>query len=312
MDNIEVNTDTPSVETIEAESTDIGQQANEVESVAVEAPVVEEFTPSYKYKAYGKEFEMDEWARPLLNKDTQPHLTKLFEKAGGFEPLKERYESTTQELGTFRQAYSELDGARNKIVDSIEKGDLKTVFSMLGVNNDQIKDFVKQQLLYEGMSPEEKRAIDERNQLTQAQQLYQEQLRHQQSYTESLIMEKHEMEIKYAFDNPRFAPLIESYNQRTGDNNAFRAVVDRIGAYEFNVNGRNISVMDAMDQAVKMLGLDTHQMQSSSPMISNQMNHSKPQPKPIVVPNGASSSSPVKKRAMSIEDLEKEYKQLTN
>jgi hypothetical protein len=309
MDIETVNTETPAVET----TTEAEVVNTQVTPEASAETVVEEFTPNYKYKAYGKEYEVEDWAKPLLNKDTQPHLIKLFEKAGGFEPLKSSYESTKQELGTYRTAYSELDAARNQIVTSMERGDLGSVFKILGLDNNQIREFVKQQLIYEGLPPEQKREIDERNQLTQSQHLYQEQLRQQQEYTQSLVMEKHEMEIKFAFENPKYAPLIASYNQKAGDPNAFRAVMDRIGAYEFNINNRNISVVEAIEQAAKMLGLENQPaMPTGQAPVGNQTQSRTPSPKPIIVPNGASSETPMKKRPMSIADLEKEYQQLAN
>ena len=314
---MDIETETPSVETESTETTVDSTPAIETAPVdQVVAPVVEEFTPNYKYKAYGKEFEIDEWARPLLNKDTQPHLVKLFEKAGGFEPLKERYESTTQELGTYKTAYTELDGVRNAILENVNKGDLGNVFKIMGVKDEQVMDYVRSRLEYQNMPPEQRRQIDERNQLTQRESLYQQQLQEQQQYTQNLIMEKHELELQTNFSSPKYAPLISSYNQRAGNENAFRAAVEKVGAYELHVNNKNISVAEAIEGAIQMLGLqhDAGQApvqipQDQAPQVANGNN--RPAPKPIVVANG-SSSTPVKKRPMSINDLKKEYSQLND
>lgn len=309
--DIDTNTDTPSVDaTLNLDtSTPAIDSVLPVENV----PVIEEFTPSYKYKAYGKELEMDDWAKPLLNKDNQPHLTKLFEKAGGFEPLKESYKYVEQELGSYKNAYSELDTVRNNIVGAIEKGDLATAFKALGLTSEQIRNHVRKELEYEGMPHEQKLAIDRQRQLEHSQQMYQQQLESQQSFAQDLVMQKHELEMTMLFNNPKYAPLIESYNQRAGNESAFRAAVDKIGAYEHAVNGRNIPVSDAIEQAVHMLGLNAQPVIGNNVIPMNQPNTqtNKPQPRPIVVPNG-SSASPVRKRAMSVADLEKEYSQLTN
>jgi hypothetical protein len=313
---MDINTDTPAVETSTNESaieTSVSSQVNTDQSLA--QPVVEEFSPNYKYKAYGKEFEMDEWARPLLNKDTQPHLTKLFEKAGGFEPLKERYSQVEQEVGKYKTAYSALDGARNQIVQDIQKGNLGNVFKTLGLNDQQIREFVKQQLTYESLPDHERRRIDNENHIRQQAELYQQQLQQQQEYSQSLAMQKHELELQTTFANPKFANLISSYNQRMGNEEAFRDAVDKVGNYEWTINGRSITPAEAVEGAIRMLGLQAESlnpgMGNGAPVGGQGLPQSKPQPKPIIVPNG-SSGSPVKKRPMSIADLENEYKQLTN
>lgn len=302
---MEINTETPSVTSDSEASTE-----QVIASQPIEQQVVEEqFTPNYKYKAYGKEYEMDEWARPLLSKDTQPHLTKLFEKAGGFEPLKERFTNLEQEHVTYKSAYSELDGVRNNILSAIQKGDLAGTFKILGLTNDQVKGYVRQQLQYEGLAPEQKASIDRQNQLIEQQERYERQIQEQQEVAQDLVMQKHELEIAHVFSNPRYSSLIESYNQRSGNDQAFRSVVDKIGAYEFTVNGRNIPVAEAAQQAIQILGLansgETLAASNQAPIT----NHSQPRqtPRPIVVPNG-SSAAPVKKQVSTWDDLMKARK----
>lgn len=308
---MDINTETPSVDTANVETEASGTQATETIATASAAnvPVVEEvFSPNYKYKAYGKEYEMDEWARPLLNKDTQPHLTKLFEKAGGFEPLKERFQATEQELGNYRTAYTELDGIRNQMLDLAAKKDVGGLAKILGLNTEDIKQFVRQQLEYEGMSPEQKRAIDEQHQLKHQAAFYQKQVQEQQRMAQELMLQKHEIEIMHTFGSPKYASLISTYNQRAGNDEAFRSVVDKIGAYEFTVNGRHMPVHEAVEQAIQLLGLNAVEVsngpQAANPHAPAHAAVNKPQPKPIVVPNGT-SAAPVKPAVRTWEDLKR-------
>jgi hypothetical protein len=307
---MDINTETPSVDTTTSAPEAMSTQANAPVTENVQA-VEEVFTPNYKYKAYGKEFEMDEWARPLLSKDTQPHLTKLFEKAGGFEPLKERYQTLEQEFGNYKNAYTELDQVRNHILSSVQKGDLGSVFQSMGINNEQIKNYVRKQLEYEGLPPEQKQAIDRQHQLEHQQHLFQRQLQEQQHVTQELMMQKHEIEIVHTFSSPKYAGLIENYNQRAGNDQAFRSVVDKIGAYEFTVNGRHMPVAEAVDQAIQLLGLNATEVPQGPQAYSQHTNghtHSnRPQPKPIIVPSG-SSAAPVKKAVSTWEDLKRAQK----
>lgn len=311
---MDFNTETPTVETSTNEpaiDSSVSPQVTPDQSLA--QPVVEEFVPNYKYKAYGKEFEVDEWARPLLNKDTQPHLIKLFEKAGGFEPLKERYSQVEQQFGTYKTAYSQLDGARNQIVQDIQKGNFANVFKTLGVSNEQVREYVKQQLTYESLPDHERRRIDNENHVRQQNELYQRQLEEQQQYSQSLAMQKHELELQTTFVNPKFSNLIASYNQRMGNENAFRDAVDKVGNYEWTINQKSISPAEAVEGAIRMLGLQaeqSHPGMGGMNQMGGQPPQAKPQPRPIVVPNG-SSGSPVKKRPMSIADLQQEYQQLS-
>ena len=305
---MDINTETPSVETTTSAEPSVSTPAIETAPVDNVQAVEEVFSPNYKYKAYGKEFEMDEWARPLLNKDTQPHLTKLFEKAGGFEPLKERYQTLEQDFGTFRNAYTELDQVRNEILANIQKGDLGNVFKSIGINNDQIKNYVRKQLEYEGLPQEQRQAVDRQHQLEHQQGLFQRQLQEQQLVAQELMMQKHELEVMHTLSSPKYTNLIETYNQRAGNDQAFRSVVDKIGAYEFTVNGRHMPVNEAVEQAINLLGLNAVEVsngpQAANPHAPANAIANKPQPKPIIVPSG-SSAAPVKKAVSTWEDLKR-------
>lgn len=305
---------TPETSVDTTTTTELSPQVNDA------VPVEMEFTPNYKYKAYGKEYEVDEWARPLINKDNQEHLTKLYEKSGGFDHLKTNFKELEQRYTQTDTTYKQLDNVRQAILTNIDRGDLGKAFNLIGLNDDQIMNYVKQKLEYSQLPADQRAMVDHYRQTVDSKYQMETELGRTRREAEELSVQRHEFELDKTFSNPKYSPLIADYNTRVGDENAFRGVIQQIGASEFYSTGRHMPVEEATERALKMLALNPIQaMQMSQdanmgnpPMNANPagiQTQARPIPKPIMRVGKGSSVAPIAQQPQSISDLKNIYQQ---
>lgn len=284
--------------------------------------VEDEWKPDFKYKAYGEEKEMDEWVRAHVNKENYEQFTKLFSRAGGFDIAKEKLEaerSRVQEFeerfGTINEEFGEIQVQRDRLVKSIETGNMREMYNILGVNEDAILSYAEE-LVAAKMGDQTQQQMFEQKYEQKTQQLESEFEKQKfESERQKFMQEQHEWEMQNTFSRPDVSPVIEEYNSRANDPNAFKNVVQQIGLNEYYTSGKNISVMEAVERAKQMLGLTGQTPQKQQPENPQPEDNVQPikKEKPKAIPNfgGSGSTTPVKKRPMRISDLENEYKQIS-
>src|SRR3990167_6670137 len=79
--------------TPEAATQEASAEPTENEQIAdgeTEAAADTKYEPNVKYTAWGEEKEMDEWARPLLNKDNEENFRKLFAGQAATERMRSK------------------------------------------------------------------------------------------------------------------------------------------------------------------------------------------------------------------------------
>lgn len=306
------STDDTSGTTVATEN--VTPQANDIE--AASAP---EFTPNYKYKAYGKELEVEEWAKPLISKDTQEHFIKLHERAGGFDHLKNNFKELEQKHSVIENNFNQLNQVRHAIVSNISKGNLDQAFQLMDLKDEQIFNYVKQKLEYQQLPPDQKQIVDAYRANLERTEQSQNLALQQKAFAEDIMMQKHELEVMTTFNNPKYASTITDYNTRAGDENAFKNVMTSIGANEFYKTGRHMPVAEATEAAIKMLMLNPVQAQA----IQDQANHGsqipgnapstsqsvKATPQPIMRVGKSGGQAPIQQRPKSIDDIKKLYQQ---
>ena len=278
----------------------------------------EEWTPEYKYKVYGEEKEMDEWLKPLVNKDNYEQMTKLLSQAGAFPTLKEKVEAERSRVQQFETQFSsindqfgEISQQRDRLVKSIETGNLREMYKILDVDEEKILSYAEE-LVAAKMGDQTQRQMFEQKYGQMTKELESEFEKQKfESERQNFMQKQHEWEMENTFSRPDVQPLIEEYNQRVNDPNAFKNVVHQIGANEYYSSGKNISVAEAVERAKQMLGLTgTVSNNQIQPEVQAQPIKKE---KPPTIPNfgGSGATTPVKKRPMRIADLEKEYNQLS-
>ena len=327
---MEIDNQTTEIDTTIEPTIDETPSANDVQNPVEDAQNLaasEEFTPNYAYKAYGKEHEIEEWARPLINADNNDHFTKLYARAGGFDQAKEKLEAERLRNNGFEESFtnmnsqfSEITQQRDRLVKSVETGNLKETFNILGVNEDNLLDYAEQLARIKSGDRSYAEQFNQKyNNLTESMNSDFERQRFEQE-RETFQREQHDFEMQQTFQRPDVAPMIEEYNTRMNNPQAFNDVVQRIGYTESQLVGKDISVMEAVEKAKVMLGLGMQQQAPQMPE-TPQVPQAQMNPAPVLnketptpVPNfgGSGNLTPVKKRPMSIADLQKEYSQLTS
>lgn len=263
------------------------------------------FTPNYKYKAYGKEFEMDEWARPLVNESNHAELTKLFERAGGFDQLKEHSKKIEQEYNSTRANYQQLASVKNTLLQNLDRGDLDSVFNYLGLKEDAIFDYARTKLEYQALPPEQRQAHDHYHQLNRQVIESQNQVQQNRLALEEITRQKHELETMQVYSNPKYSSVINSFNGSRGNEKAFDEVVRMIGSNEFYATGRNLPVAEVVERAINFLGLSNQEQANyvNSQQAPGNNIPNKPAPKPITMIGKGGSQVPVKKNIATMADL---------
>ncbi len=279
-------------------------------------PIVEEWKPDFNYKAYGEERVMDEWAHGLVTKDNHEQMRSLFEKSGGFDVIKEKYDKTRTDYDSLNQTYSEVNSKYTNMVNSItmlerqmQAGDYDSVFKTLGLTDQELAKHVLAKYEYQQMDANQRAEVDRQNQLARDYAMSQQQLNQIQETHQQTVRSQHEMEMTRVFSDPQIAPAIEAYNARVSDPEAFRNFVYQQGAYMEQQTGRIPTVQEVVQKSIAMLGLQNPTPAPAAEQTNNQQPNNEP---PVVqrkVPPSQfkGASGPVKRKVRTIADLEDEY-----
>lgn len=279
----------------------------------------ETFTPNYAYKAYGEEYEIPENMRGLITVDNQDEITKLYEQAGGFDHVKTKLEKSREDYGGLETNYNDvntkytnLDKAVGRVEKQIAQGDYASAFKTMGIDEQALYRHVFEKLNYGEMNADQRTAIDERQNLRTQNLEREESNDYYRQQNEDLVQRQHEFEMTQTLASPEYKPMIDAYNLARGNVNAFKEAVNHIGLSHLHTTQQHLSVADATKQAVAMLGLGAPVIPAPQAIpITTTTQTTTPAPTPIPSLGSGSSTTPIKKRPMSIDDINKEYSQLS-
>ena len=124
-------------------SEQVTEASKQQETAPAATQVVEtpKFTPSFKYVAYDKEYEIPEMYRGLIKDEaTQKEVAALFSKAQGIDMFMPKHQKLKEEYGTFKKTYEEeskqlapVVNTYNSAIKYLEKGDFDSLFELLGL-----------------------------------------------------------------------------------------------------------------------------------------------------------------------------------
>jgi hypothetical protein len=273
---------------------------------------------NFKVKAYDKEYEIPEKFRGLITKENEKDFRDTFEKSFALEVMKEKnakireanegYQNRIEkELAPTLQRYQKVESYLKKDdFDSfIEKSgipDLEKKIQAWMLRKLQLNDLpADQQAMYN-----EKRAADLR-----AEQLEEENSRYKQTFEAQSLQQK-EAVIKAGLDDldaytrtPGIEEVAKSFDTRLGKDGEFKLEVLRRAAVVARQLGRDVSVKEAVDDFVKMLGGPV--AQNSTP---EQSGSSQATPKPLLPSLNGKATSPAVQKIKSFDDLRKISKQV--
>ena len=317
-------TSTPAPESA-PQSTQSSQQSSIAEAISKKAaanqsaaqvtppvtPAAPAWAPNFKVKSYDKEYEIDEMFRPLIkDQETEKKVRSVFEKAYGLDEMKPKYQKAREELEGIRPTLKEYDTLKNSLSNLSEmynKGDLENFFKTIGVPDQVLFSYVQKRLEYNDLTPEKRaeydRMVASRNENYSLQSRYQGMEQQFQAMQTQIRGQEMRMELS----QPGVHEVAQQYDSAVGPG-AFAQEVMNQGLFVWKTQGKDISAKEAIDLV----------MQRVKPLLGNVVSQQTTQqqaapvvPKPAVIPNiSGTSTSPVKQKVRSLEDLKKLQKQI--
>lgn len=273
------------------------------------------YSPDYKYKANGKEKEIDERLRPLIkDKETEEWIKKILSKADGLEEVLAHREH-------YRNQFNTLNAQANAVISDVKNRDYSSALQKLGVDTNDIKSvmsglkFKKEDIIryaYElaQLTPEQEAAYarERELELSALQQQSQVEQLHQRLYQQEVQLKT--SELKMVLSTPDYAPLVEAFDQKNGQG-AFWDEVCRRGEY-YDLKGSPKQVMDLVNEVgsiAKLLVTQTPAQAQATPAANQQV---KQNVVPVIPNVSGASASPARKKTKSLKELREYAKTLSD
>ena len=285
---------------------------DESDTPPVEAvPAEPEWQPDYKFKVMDKEYEIDEFIRPAVTKETYDKVKDLYTKAYGLDHEKaraERYRSETERLAQIEQQFAQQNKSLGYMGTLLQNKDYATLFKELNIPDDAVAGYALERLSYRELPPEKQKEYDRT--LEDRQRLRMLELQNQE-YSQQLqgtAVQARAQELDSHLSGP-IKQVVEAFDARVGRQGAFRDEVIRRGQMAYYTQKKDVSVQEAADEVIRLAGLNT-QVQGPAPMSNTANVASQASQKPFIPSIKGSNMSPVRKQYKSVDDLKKKYNEM--
>lgn len=287
------------------------------ETQVSEEPTKEEdkFSPDYKYKFLGKEYEVDEFLRgAITNEEQQKVVRDLYEKARGLDIVKPKYQETRDKYKELQQEYDGFSDRISRLNKLYEEKDFEVLFKELGIDEQKALQYFVDKLNYEQMPDEQKQAVD-------AQWQYQRKLRESEDSKSELAKKQEDLELQVlatqmtlAFNEPRVKEFATWYDSLPGQQaGMFQKEVLDYGD-SMARSGNKVTAQQAVDAVVarydrfrqQSAPVQTPANPAAQPQAQAPVAQQAPGVQPKVIPNvRGRSTSPLKSKPRRLADLEK-------
>jgi hypothetical protein len=271
--------------------------------------VKEAYNPNYKFKAYQKEYEIDEWARPYIkDEETEKKFKKLYERAYGYDFKAQKHDELKSEYEKIRDNYDETDKALKTLSGYVQENDFDSFFDGLNIPKNKVLEYALELVKREQMSPDQRQQWEANQQARHAAKYYQAQNEQLLANQQAFAVQQRTFELDNALQSAEAKPIVEAYNVGMGSPEAFKEYVIQIGQ-SFAARGQDISAQQAVGEAMKHLKAINPslgvQVASQPPVVT-------PSTKPTIPNIQGRGTSAVKTSVKSLDDLKKRAKELSN
>ena len=265
------------------------------------------YTPNYKYKAALQEKELDEFWRPLIkDQDSEKKVKELFTKVDAFDFVKTRKEALEEHYGSLSADYEHMGTTVKNVEDSLQRGDLTSVFRQLGVSTPQVFQWAQKQIQRMEM-PAEERAEIERYEQTEEQKygLEQEVSQLRQQYQHQAVQAR-TMQLDMALSRPEVAEFAKAWDSNGGEG-SFRDFVVEQAKTVFYTTKQDLSPEQAIATVMQRFGkfLNVGETTTQVPQAPGSMQGVPQNQKPVIPNITGKAASPIKKVPKSLDDLKK-------
>lgn len=263
----------------------------------------EGYTPSTKYKILDEEHEFDPKLKGALNKETEPIIRELYEKAHGLDAVKASRERVTQEREEIRGNYNNLVGEVGRIINYKKAGDLQSFFESVQLDDNTIAKYILEKAQIAQLPPEQQAVYNERETLRKRMNALEDNFRNVQTVSSNQSVQDRVAKLDTHLGDSKVQPYRESFDARNGKD-AFKNAVMEYAAAKWHATQQDLTVDQAVQGFIKMSGLQVPKGQPKPGPNANKRVVSKPQVKTI--PNyGGSQASITAQKPKSIADLKK-------
>lgn len=274
------------------------------------APAAPVFTPNFKFKAFDKEYEIEEGLRPLItDSDKEKAIRKLHEKAYALDPMKENLNKVRTEFDGYKQSIEPKIKNFDFLNKIVQNKDWDTFFTKVGVPEQEIFDWVSKRIDLMQAGPQQQAEYQRQMAIREQSYMQESQLAQYQNMYQQQAVQTRTMQLDSLLNRPDVSKYASSWDEKTGSVGAFRQLVIDEAANNFHQTGRDMSTEEAINHVInrfgKVISVNTApeiQAQPGSPQAPKQV--------PIIPAIGGKGTSPVKKVPRSLDDLKAMAKDL--
>lgn len=281
----------------------------------VAAPV---YQPNFKFKAFGKEQEIDPLFRSLIkDKASEEQIRKLHEKAYAMEPFQQESKKYKTEFDQYKQKVEPDMRAMGHFNNLLKNKDWDNFFGGLKVPEDEIFNWVQKRLEMRQMPPDQRAEFERQAQVRQQNYAYENQLSERDQEFKQLKTETRVMQLDNVLarqDVQTQAAQVDAILAGSDSGpRSFRELVVQEALDHFNRTGEDLSAQQAVQLAQQKYSRFLAAQNQGAGQFSQQGQAGQPGGQqitstanaPIIPHVGGSSRSPVSKAPRSLEDLKK-------
>jgi hypothetical protein len=279
--------------------------ANPSGDAPAEAPV-DDWAPDYKYKVLDQEYEIDEFLRPAVTKDTYKNIIDVMTKAKGFEHYKSKNERLAQENSTLKTTEEEFN-RQNKLLGYMgtlmKEKEYETLFKELNIPDEALTTIALKKLQYQELPPEQRQEYD-RNLLNnqRLRNLEMQNQEYQEKLVQQTVQQRHN-ELNSLLSG-QMKEINDAFDAQAGRPGAFKEAVVRQGQLAYYTQKKDLSATEAAEEVLRLYGKpQASQVPSTTESVA-------PSAKPIIPNIRGGNQSVVKTQVKSIDDLNKILSQM--
>ena len=274
-------------------------------------PAKPAYNPNYKFKAFGKEHELEEFWRGLIkDADSEKKVKDLFTKSFAFEDTKARYESTQEEYQGLLTDHQALDKDVKRVMKFRNDGDYENFFRSLRIPDQEIFNYVEQKLQRANMPPDQQRAFDQQSLERQRQyDLETEKSDLEQQYQTQAVQHR-AMQLDWVLNRPDVSQAASQWDQKLGKLGAFKEAVIAEAKTAWFAEQLDLSAEDATQRVIQKYGAFLNGSAPQAPMPGNaapviSLAPQAQETKPVIPIIKGQGVSPIKKAPKTLDDLKK-------
>ena len=272
------------------------------------------YTPDFKVTAYGKEYVIPELFRSIIkDKESENKVREVFAKANAFEDAHEKYTKLNEYHKPLAQEHTALKNDISRLSRFVKLRDYDSFFESLAIKEEDLKAWMYEKLQRSQLPPEQKAVYDREQALRRELYSKEESQAQLQADLESRNAEYVETQTKVlqtqineALSKPDVKAIVEKVDSLQGANFFYNQIIEE-GSKRFEKTGEVVPADQLVQELVGMYGkfVQASQPQPQAAPVRGQATVKAQQQNPVIPNMGGSTSSPIKKKITTFNDLQK-------